>query len=296
MTCSNALMGIIVRDEPLARYTSFRIGGPAEYVARPRSLDELRAVISWSRSEGLPWRVLGCGTNVLVADEGIAGLVVSLEDGAFRTESVQGSRIVLGAGWRLSRLVGLASKAGLSGAESLVGIPGTVGAAIVMNAGGRYGSLGDVLSSVRLVRPDGTEDEVRHAEMGLGYRSSVLGGCVVVEATCELTEAHRRSIEAEQKRIYEEKRATQPLWERSAGCVFKNPPGKSAGQLIDSLGLKGLSRGDACISMKHANFIVNRGRACAADVLGLIEDVRRRVGEAFGVDLELELVVWRDCR
>ena len=294
MTFSKLLDEIVARGEPLSKHTSFAIGGPAEYFARPRSVAELRMLLDWAGGRRLEWRVLGLGTNVLVADEGVSGLVVLLESEAFRGERVEAGCIELGASWRLSRLVAVAGRAGLSGAEALIGIPGTVGGAVMVNAGGRHGCVGDICRYVRVMDPDGSEKRLGRDELRFDYRRSNLGASTVLEVGFGLVPSDRRSVEAEQRRIYERKLLAQPLWEKSAGCIFKNPAGRSAGELIDGLGLKGLSCGDARVSPRHANFIVSDGRASAGDVLALVEEVRRRVREASGVELDLEIDVWRD--
>jgi len=281
-------------DEPMALHTSFGVGGPVRYFLEPSDWDQLQLIYRPCLDAGLRVRVLGRGCNTLVDDGPHHCAVVSTRRLAgLRRE---GARMEAGAGSELGRLVAAAEAWGLAGFEPLAGIPGTVGGAVAMNAGGRHGCIADRLVSAIVAFPGEAPRWVRAAELGLTYRGSSLidGRPFLLSATFELENAPPRRLQERRRRIVAEKRAAQPMGARSAGCVFKNPPQASAGLLIDQAGLKGTRIGGAAVSHKHANFIVNRGDATARDILRLIELVVERVYEAFGVRLELEIEVWTD--
>ncbi|MFN3485659.1 MAG: UDP-N-acetylmuramate dehydrogenase [Planctomycetota bacterium] len=268
------------REEPLAPYTTLKVGGPAEYLVEPRDPEELGRVLAAAREWDLPVRILGSGANLLVRDAGVRGAVVRLTHLARR----RGWHVE--AGYSLPRLVKESVAAGLSGLECLAGVPAAVGGAVRMNAGGRHGEIAGAVRAVDVVTFDGAARRLGRREVGFRYRGTALEGAVVVAAEFELRpdpEAPRRYRE-----ILAAKKATQPLGVPSAGCMFKNPPGAHAGRLIDECGLKGARVGRARISRKHANFIVNEGGATADDVLRLVDLVRSRVP----VPLELEVLVW----
>jgi len=278
---------------PLRNYTTFRIGGPARYFFEPRTLDDLRLIFAAMREKGdIPYYVLGGGSKLLISDDGIDGAVISMRRFEDRYIARFGNLIRVSAGVRLQRLVTTTASWGLCGLEDLAGIPGTVGGAVRMNAGARDTSIGDRLAHVEVMDSEGTVERVHSAELGLGYRTSNLGGRVVVFIELELKpavpdEVRERFIEA-----FTRKKLTQPLSLYSAGCFFKNPAKGSAGQMMDLAGLKGVENGRAAISKKHANFIVNRGGASARDVLSLVQVVRQLVKSHFGVELESEVCVW----
>lgn len=281
------------RRSPLSRFTTMRVGGPADAIVEPRNAEEASAVVRDCARRGVPWRVLGMGSNVLVDDAGFRGVVI-------RTERMAGFRVgerglvVVGAGLKTSVLLAEALRLGLGGLACVVGYPASVGGAARMNAGGRWGETGARVESVVVVEPDGAVRTLSAAECGFGYRRSTLGGRLVVEVALRLPEVDVRACREEIRAIHREKAATQPLREPSAGCVFRNPEGNSAGRLIDACGLKGRARGGAMVSTVHGNFIVNRGGATAADVLALIDDVREEVERRMGVALRTEVEVWRN--
>jgi UDP-N-acetylmuramate dehydrogenase len=237
-------------------------------------------------------RVLGGGANVLVRDDGVDGVVVRLDDPSFKQVRFDGEMLVAGGGADLMRLAHDSVRRGLTGLEYLAGIPGTVGGAIRTNAGGRYGSIGDVVSTVRLLTPTGMTETVAGTALDFGYRRSNVGRCLVLAAEFRLRQGDRRRVLERYQRILAEKRSSQPLGQRSAGCIFKNPPGESAGRLIDRAGLKGEAVGGAAVSRDHANFIVTRGGATAADVLALVERIRETVRAKHKIELELEIDIW----
>lgn len=240
----------------------------------------------------MPLHVLGGGSNLLVSDEGVRGMVIELS-------SLKGVRLnrtyaYVDAGAKLSSVVAQTTRAGLGGMEGLAGIPGTVGGAICMNAGGRYGETGDTVERVVLVTREGELRQVSHEELRFGYRHSQLDGAIVVEVVFKLTRGDAGALTATQSLIGKGKIAAQPYNQHSAGCIFRNPAGAEcgAGALIDRAGLKGERVGDAQISDRHANFIVNLGAARCRDVETLIERAQKRVHDAFGVELQTEVKRW----
>ncbi|MBI4226883.1 MAG: UDP-N-acetylmuramate dehydrogenase [Candidatus Omnitrophica bacterium] len=285
-------------DEPMRLHTSFHIGGPAEAWVEPQGLEELRALLAVAASAEMPVTPIGAGANLLVRDGGIPGLVVSLNTPAFRRLLVDGETLTAGAGVGLDRVVAAAREAGLGGCEFLAGIPGKVGGAVRMNAGTRDGqggfrAMSDVVARVTVVRRDGTVAATPAAEIGFEYRRAALNGDLVVEAVLQLAPRPPEEIGQRVTALMAYKRATQDLTAPSAGCIFKNPGGgrPAAGRLIDQAGLKGMRVGDAIISPRHANFIVNLGEATAGDVLALISAVQYKVMQEHGVFLELEVQV-----
>jgi UDP-N-acetylmuramate dehydrogenase len=275
--------------EPMAAHTSFRIGGPADLYAVAPGEKELGRLLPALERLGRPWLVVGNGTNLLVADEGYRGVVVRLGRG-FRQLTRTARGLAAGAAVPLPALAGAAVDAGLTGAEFLTGIPGTVGGAVRMNAGAWGSSLANLLSSVTLIGADGTRAVHGPEELGFGYRTSRLTGSgeVVIRVAVALRPGEREAIRNRMAALLADRQRTQPSGP-SAGSVFKNPPGAKAGQLLEAVGAKGLRRGGAEVSQLHANFIINTGSATATDVKALIEELQRRVRERFGLVLEPEI-------
>ncbi|MCP9476222.1 MAG: UDP-N-acetylmuramate dehydrogenase [Nitrospira sp.] len=283
------LKGEIRFDVPLSDYTSFRIGGPADVLVEPADLEDLIRVVRQSHERNVPVFVLG-GTNLLVRDKGIRGVVVSLA--RLRTiKEEPGSVLYAEAGVGMPTLIGYAIRRSLKGLEWAAGIPGTVGGCVVMNAGTKLGEMKDVIKAVRIVTPTGAVKEREGREIVFGYRRAKLPAGVVAGVWLQLAPGVRSELERTVKDYLRYRRETQPLTLPSAGCVFKNPPDDSAGRVVEAAGLKGIHVGDAEVSAKHANFIVNRGHASAKDVLALIRKVRGEVRRKTGVRLELELKV-----
>ncbi|MFQ5490809.1 MAG: UDP-N-acetylmuramate dehydrogenase [Phycisphaerae bacterium] len=286
------LGGPIERDVPLAEMTWFGLGGPARFLARPNDDEQLGRVLDRASQQGQEVKVLGRGANILVSDNGFDGLVVRLDSPAFGRTEQQAGRVVAGAGVDLMRLVRTCSRKGLAGLEQLAGIPGTVGGAIRMNAGGRYGEIGDAVEWIEVLDVNGQRRRLDKSEVGFGYRRTALGD-VVITAACfglepaDPDEVYRRFLE-----YWRTKKASQPMADHSAGCIFTNPPGDSAGRIIDRAGLKGRRCGRARVSERHANFIVADKGAKADDVLRLIDQVRTSVLKQFGTLLQLEIDVW----
>ena len=287
------------RDEPLAHHTSYRIGGPAEYFVAVEQLADLVRAVTLAREHGVPCLLLGAGTNVLVADRGVGGLVIRNRCRAW-TLLREGEVPLVEAesGVMMPHLAQATAAAGLAGLEWAVGVPGTVGGAVLGNAGAWGGSVAECLRRAQMLLPNGEVAWLGPGDLAYGYRASLLKGApgqvvrgnagVVLRATFALRAGDPAALLEAVARYRRERLARQPA-EPSAGSVFKNPPGDYAGRLIEAAGLKGARQGQAQISEKHANFIVNLGGARAADVLALIELARRRVLAATGIDLELEV-------
>lgn len=288
--------GELLVDEPLARYTTYRIGGPADLLAIPASEEDVALVLAKAKEFGLPVTVIGSGSNLLVSDLGIRGVVIRLGRSLGKI-CFDGSRVLAQAGTSLPRLAKMAADRGLSGLEWGGGVPGTVGGAVAMNAGAHGGETSRVLKRVHLVDRQGQRLACAPEEMAFSYRRSGAirqKRLVVVSAEFQLEEGDPKEILERMKSFAARRRRTQPLGVPSSGSVFKNPPGDFAGRLIEAAQLKGARIGGAQISTVHGNFIVNTGGARAEDVYNLIRLARTRVYEEFGVKLELEveLVGW----
>jgi UDP-N-acetylenolpyruvoylglucosamine reductase len=277
--------------EPLSRHTTMGVGGEAAVMALPRTSEELQTTLRIRADLDAPHRVLGGGSNLVVADEGLDELVVNTEALSAVTVEEDGTATAE-AGANLIRTVLKCTRAGWRGIESAVGIPGSVGGAAVMNAGAYGFSISDAMHEIVVFDEDGERTEPPEG-WRFHYRgSSIPEGAAVASVTLGLERDDPAALEEETRAIAEKRRTSQPGG-RNAGCVFKNPAEGHAGRMIDALGLKGLRRGKAVVSPRHANFVVNEGGASAADVLGLIDELRERVRAANGVDLELEVKVWR---
>jgi UDP-N-acetylenolpyruvoylglucosamine reductase len=283
----------VQRDAPLARLTTIRTGGPADYLARPDSTESLTELLSWAGREGVAVGVVGSGSNLLIADDGYRGLVLKL-DGSLASIEQEGERLLCGGGARLPQASARAARAGLTGLEFGVNIPGTVGGAVKMNANAYGGDLSPVLEWVEIVSPSGVERR-RPEELGFSYRRSGLGPHEVVSrASFALERADPGKVKATLAEMRAQRKAAQPSGVKTFGSTFKNPDdpaaeGKSAGVLLDEAGCRGLEVGGARFSSKHANFVENRGDATTAEVIALMAEGRRRVREQFGVTLEPEV-------
>lgn len=280
-------------DAPIGRSTWFRLGGSARFLCHPNDTNDLSTLVCCARENGVPFKVLGSGANVLVSDDGYDGLVIRLDGEAFRRVERHDSSMTLGAGVDLMPLAKQCSYEGLSGLECMAGIPATVGGAVRMNAGGRLGAFGDIVRRVTFVRQDGSIETNDRAELGFGYRQSRVGERIVCSVEIELTQEDPAGVKRRFDEYFAFKQATQPLADKSAGCVFKNPPGQSAGALIDRAGLKGTRCGAAHVSQRHANFIIADPEATATEVMELIDLVRDRVERECGTRLEIEIDIWQ---
>jgi UDP-N-acetylmuramate dehydrogenase len=283
---------IVRQGEPLAMHTWFQLGGPAEYFAEPRNLDELVALVRRCAEEEVALRVLGGGSNILVRDEGVPGLVIQLAAPAFGEIQVDKESIVAGAGARLGRVVTTAVHAGLAGLEVLVAIPGTLGGALYGNAGTHGGDIGQWAAEITVMTRSGDITQRKDEELEFGYRQSSLDEPVILSARLALEPEDPRELARRLQKQWILRKASQPMGHQCAGCVFRNPRGVAAGALIEKAGLKGTRIGGAVVSDRHANFIVAEPEATSSDVLRLIELVRSQVRDRLGVELELELEVW----
>ena len=278
-------------NEPLARHTSMGVGGPASVMAFPRSPEELRAALRVRRQLDLPHRVLGGGSNLVVVDEGLDELVINTQDLEHVTLRDDGV-VTAEGGANLIRLVVRCCRAGWAGMQSAVGIPGSVGGAAVMNAGAYGFSISEVMQEIVVLDANGERTQPPEG-WRFHYRgSSIPDGAAVASVTVKLAPGDAAAMGVEIRELQLQRVRSQPGG-RNAGCVFKNPPGASAGRLIDAAGLKGLRRGAAVVSPKHANFVVNEGGARARDVLEILDLVREQIAQRTGVELELEVRVWR---
>lgn len=281
----------VLEHEPMARHTTMRVGGPAEILFSPASEGELLFAVREAKRAGAPFRIIGNGSNLLVLDGGLPGLTIRLGE-AFSKISVDGNQIRAQAGALLSRVAAAARDASLTGLEFASGIPGSAGGGMAMNAGAYGGQLSDVFEGCRALDPEtGIISALGPAEMALGYRESAAfsRGLIVTEAAFRLTAGDRSAIQAKMDDLSARRREKQPLNLPSAGSTFKRPEGHFAGALIEQAGLKGLRVGGACVSEKHAGFVVNDRNATARDVLDLIRLVQARVLEHSGVRLETEV-------
>ncbi len=294
-------------DEPMSGHTSLRVGGPAEaYVVLERP-EELVKLINWSRQKGLLYLIVGDGTNLLVKDGGISGIVITLT-GAFKKIIQTGAGtddviVTAMAGVRMQALCRFAIERGLEGMNFALGIPGSVGGGIMMNAGTVYGSMEDVIDSINVLLPTGRIKRIKRKDLDFDYRKlswdkkkNEVGGLegepIILEGCFCLHPSDPQRLKKEAEAILKLRKKTQPAGSLTAGCFFKNPTiGKTAGELIELAGLKGERIGGAKISCKHANFIINAGRASAADILALMELVQERVSKIFNIDLETEVKI-----
>ncbi len=283
---------ILQRDVSLADYTWLRTGGPADYLLTPRTEPELLSVVSACRADGLPIHILGCGSNLLVRDAGVRGAVIRLTAPLLSQIRIEGTTVQAGAAALLSAVITETTRAGLGGMEHLVGIPGTIGGAVAGNSGGRSGDIGQLIRSVMVLTQAGEVATRQGDELSFSYRRSSIQDLVLLSAELEL---HRDDTDELTKRMRKNwimKRSTQPLADQSAGCIFRNPRGLSAGALIEQCGLKNASVGKARISDRHANFIVTEPGATSSDIEQLIARVQSAVAAKFSVELELEIQVW----
>jgi UDP-N-acetylmuramate dehydrogenase len=289
-----ALTGIAcVREKvALSDRTWFKLGGAAQFFAEPTSLDELQAVIQRSHDEGLPVRLLGGGSNVLVRDEGVAGMVISLTGPSLSKISIDGHTVTVGGAAQLASVITKTVGAGLAGLEPLVGIPGTVGGALHGNAGTQAGDVGQWTSRATVMTRAGELITRERNDLVFAYRQSSLDELAIVEAQFELEPENPDEITKRMQKQWIFKKANLPMAHENTGCIFRNPRGMSAGMLIDQAGLKGETVGGAEVSQRHANFIIAHPKATTGDVLKLIDLVRSRVAERMGVELETEIEIW----
>lgn len=279
-------------QEPLAPYTTWKIGGPADLLLIPRSKEELAAAVKLLNRHGTPWMMLGKGSNTLISDKGVRGVVIKLGAGLDYAR-FEGDSVTAGGAYSFIKLSVMAGKAGLTGLEFAAGIPGTVGGAVYMNAGAHGSDVSRILQRAEVLLPTGELAALQKDDMAYAYRHSILQTRpgIVTEAVFKLEPGDRNEIAAALAAYKDRRRRTQPLQQACAGSVFRNPEGHYAARLIEEAGLKGLRIGGAEVSPLHANFIVNTGQATAQDVLSLIEQIRRTVEQKYGVKLIPEVLV-----
>ena len=282
----------IYENELMAKHTTFRVGGPAWRYIEVNNIEELQSVTQTLSENGKDYMILGNGSNLLVSDEGIDMAVISLE-GEFKTIQLEENTITAGAGMLLSQVAAKALEDGLTGMEFAAGIPGTIGGAMVMNAGAYGGEMKDIVTSVLVMDETGKFLELETAELELGYRDSIFKrqNYIVLKVQVTLEKGLKESIKARMDELAQMRRDKQPLEYASAGSTFKRPEGYFAGKLIEDAGLKGFSIGDACVSEKHCGFVVNKGNATAGDIYRVIKDTQDKVLKNSGVKLETEVIL-----
>ena len=282
----------VLENEPLSKHTTWKIGGPADALIVPVNEEELEAVLRLCAAHGVPWSVLGRGSNTLVSDKGVRGAVIKLGNG-FDELRFDGETVVAGASYSFIKLSVMAGKEGLTGLEYAGGIPGSVGGAVYMNAGAHGSDISRILQSASIVWEDGSREVLGNAELKFSYRHSILQERrgIVTRAVFRLAQGDRKEIAAALATYKDRRRRTQPLQMACAGSVFRNPPNDHAARLIEAAGLKGLREGAAEVSQMHANFIVNHGGARAEDVLTLIGKVQQIVEKTYGIALVTEVLM-----
>lgn len=280
----------VKKDEPMKIHTTFRVGGSASYFVTPKTEEEVAKVIEVCTQENVPYYIVGNGSNLLVGDKGFRGAIIQLYK-SMGTFQVEGNQITAQAGCSLAQIANAALDTALTGFEFAAGIPGTLGGAVVMNAGAYGGEMKDVLTSVRVMTEEGEIMELPAEELGLGYRTSIIPEkrYIVLGAVISLTEGKKEEIKAQMDDLRQKRVSKQPLEYPSAGSTFKRPEGYFAGKLIQDSGLKGFTVGGAQVSEKHSGFVINKGNATAADVMELIRQVTAKVKEDTGVTMEPEV-------
>jgi UDP-N-acetylmuramate dehydrogenase len=292
MNIFSGLEQIVKTDIALANYTWYGVGGNADYVITPRTVEELTDVVKRCSENSVPLRVIGQGSNLLISDEGVRGVVIKFEGDIFGKPRFDEQVVWAPAGVNLSKLVLDCVRKGLGGLEALTGIPGSIGGAVRMNAGGKFGDIGAAVESVTLMDNEGGIYEMSKPELVFDYRTTNITANIILEAKMQLVAADPDHLLKTTKEIWIYKKNSQPLTNKNAGCVFKNPRGLSAGAMIDRAGLKNLKIGGAEVSDKHANFIVTHEGCLASDIKRLIESVQQRVKESCDIELEMEIEVW----
>ena len=288
-TLSTMTKGSFLKDEAMAKHTSYGIGGPAKAYITPRDKDDLSQILQFANQHGIATYFVGSGSNLLVADEGIDGLVITLGKSLKHLE-IKGATVFAESGVMLGKMVKECIGLNLSGVESMIGVPGTLGGALVMNAGAFGGEISNYLKHVTVMEMDGQEKQYQPGDISFSYRHSTFPDDeIVISAEFELIQSDKETVQEKRAVASGGRKATQPLRFRSAGSVFKNPKEGAAGYYIDQAGLKGTKVGDAEISPIHANFFVNHGKAKASDVVALIRLARETVHDKFGIMLDLEV-------
>ena len=292
MNIFNGLEEIVETDYPLAKRTWYGLGGAADYFIAPKTVKQLKEVVRRCTKNNIRIYAMGFGSNLLISDEGLRGAVIKLESEQFSQIEFDGVEVTAWAGAELSKLVLTCVKKGLSGIEAVTGIPGSVGGAVKMNAGGNFGDFGASVETVTLMDSDGNVFEKSKPELVFDYRRTNITAKFILSARLKLNESDSEQIMRTVKEIWIYKKNNQPLNTKNSGCIFRNPQGGSAGALIDRAGLKGLRIGGAVVSEKHANFIIAEKECTSSDVMKLIDAIKQKVKEQFDVELELEVEIW----
>jgi UDP-N-acetylmuramate dehydrogenase len=293
MNIFSGLDEIVETNYPLAKHTWYGLGGPADCFIRPKTVEQLKEVVQRCNENNIRIYVMGFGSNLLINDDGLRAAVIKLEDDRFTQMQFDGEQITTWAGVELSRLVLTCVQKGLSGLEALTGIPGSVGGAVKMNAGGNFGDIGASIETVTLMDNQGSVFEKSKPVLCFDYRRTNITAKFILNATLKLNSADPEQIMRTVKEIWIYKKNNQPLNTKNSGCIFKNPRGVSAGALVDRADLKGLQIGGAVVSEKHANFIIAQKGCKSRDVIRLIDAIKQRVKENFGIELELEIEIWK---
>lgn len=277
-------------EEPMRNHTTFRVGGPAEFFVQPKTAQEVQGLVKLCKEKEVPYYIVGNGSNLLVSDQGFRGVIIQIFKEMSQIQ-IEGELVKAQAGALLSAIASKALEAGLAGFEFAAGIPGALGGACVMNAGAYGKEMKDVLREVTVLTPEGEVLAIPDEKLELGYRTSIIAkkGYIVLEAVIRLQKGEKEEIKARMDELKEKRITKQPLEYPSAGSTFKRPQGHFAGQLIQEAGLKGFTLGGAAVSEKHAGFVINQNGATASEIYGLCMEVKRRVQEQSGVELELEV-------
>jgi UDP-N-acetylmuramate dehydrogenase len=292
MNIFSGLDKIVETNYPLAKRTWYGLGGQADYFIKPQTVEQLKEVVQRCNENNIPIYVMGFGSNLLISDKGLRAAVIKLETDQFTQTQFDGEQLTAWAGAELSKLVLTCVQKGLSGIEALTGIPGSVGGAVKMNAGGAFGDIGAAVETVTLMDNQGSVFEKSKPELIFDYRRTNITAKFILNAQLKLAAADSEQSLRTVKEIWIYKKNNQPLNTKNSGCIFKNPRGVSAGALIDRAGLKGLQIGGATVSEKHANFIIAEKGCKSRDVMRLINAIKQRVKEQFGIELELEIEIW----
>ncbi len=292
MNIFSGLEEIVETNYPLAQRTWYGLGGPADYFLGPKTVEQLKEAAQRCNENNIPIYAMGFGSNLLINDAGLRAAVIKLEGEQFTQIQFDGEQLTAWAGAELSKLVLTCVQKGLSGIEALTGIPGSIGGAVKMNAGGRFGDIGAAVEAVTLMDATGNAFEKSKPELMFDYRRTNIAAKFILNAKLKLAAADPEQIVRTVKEIWIYKKNSQSLNTKNSGCIFKNPRGVSAGALIDRTGLKGLQIGGATVSEKHANFIIAEKGCKSRDVMRLINAIKQRVKENFGIELELEIEIW----
>ena len=293
MSTFNGLEEIVKTDYAMAKRTWYGLGGRADYFIRPKTIEQLKEAVRRCNESGIRIYVMGLGSNLLISDDGLRAAVIKFEADQFTQIQFEGQDVTAWAGAELSKLVLTCVEKGLSGIETLTGIPGSIGGAVKMNAGGNFGDFGAAAETVTLMDSQGNIFEKSKPELVFDYRRTNITAKFILNARLKLNAADPEQIMRTVKEVWIYKKNNQPLSSKNSGCIFKNPRDVSAGALIDRAGLKGLQIGGAIVSEKHANFIIAQKGCKSRDVLRLIDAIKQRVKEQFDVELELEIEIWK---